>query len=141
MWDFFWRLTQYFPLHVESVGAGKGLALVLQSCHGLTELPEFTKISVATAGNQAVENFSFSPLDFQLNSHLSTLANIHKIYHTLNRLVMTCHFLLVELLGRQVRMFLWLKSFSDCTFKNYHCLFGRVAVGFESGNCISSKYC
>lgn len=30
-----------------------------------------------------------SPLsvDFQLNSHLSTLASIHKIYHTLNRLV------------------------------------------------------
>uniref|UniRef100_A0A2I3FYQ6 DCN1-like protein n=1 Tax=Nomascus leucogenys TaxID=61853 RepID=A0A2I3FYQ6_NOMLE len=25
--------------------------------------------------------------DFQLNSHLSTLANIHKIYHTLNKLV------------------------------------------------------
>ena len=24
--------------------------------------------------------------DFQLNSHLSTLANIHKIYHTLNKL-------------------------------------------------------
>ncbi|XP_061208940.1 DCN1-like protein 4 isoform X4 [Neopsephotus bourkii] len=27
--------------------------------------------------------------DFQLNSHLSTLANIHKIYHTLNRLNLT----------------------------------------------------
>ncbi|KAM7112056.1 DCN1-like protein 4 isoform 1-T3 [Ciconia maguari] len=30
-----------------------------------------------------------SYLDFQLNSHLSTLANIHKIYHTLNRLNLT----------------------------------------------------
>ncbi|XP_069646534.1 DCN1-like protein 4 isoform X3 [Haliaeetus albicilla] len=29
------------------------------------------------------------PADFQLNSHLSTLANIHKIYHTLNRLNLT----------------------------------------------------
>lgn len=29
----------------------------------------------------------FSFKDFQLNSHLSTLANIHKIYHTLNKLV------------------------------------------------------
>ncbi|PNJ19865.1 DCUN1D4 isoform 10 [Pongo abelii] len=27
--------------------------------------------------------------DFQLNSHLSTLANIHKIYHTLNKLNLT----------------------------------------------------
>ncbi|PNI82417.1 DCUN1D4 isoform 7 [Pan troglodytes] len=25
-------------------------------------------------------------VNFQLNSHLSTLANIHKIYHTLNKL-------------------------------------------------------
>ncbi|NXD70898.1 DCNL4 protein, partial [Eolophus roseicapillus] len=33
--------------------------------------------------------FFSSPLDFQLNSHLSTLANIHKIYHTLNRLNLT----------------------------------------------------
>lgn len=40
--------------------------------------------------------FFSSPLDFQLNSHLSTLANIHKIYHTLNRLVMTCHFILAK---------------------------------------------
>jgi hypothetical protein len=35
-------------------------------------------------------NTGFSPFsfkDFQLNSHLSTLANIHKIYHTLNKLV------------------------------------------------------
>ncbi|KAL7981765.1 hypothetical protein Chor_000822 [Crotalus horridus] len=31
--------------------------------------------------------FFVSFLDFQLNSHLSTLANIHKIYHTLNRLI------------------------------------------------------
>ncbi|KAI1238294.1 hypothetical protein IHE44_0013014 [Lamprotornis superbus] len=29
------------------------------------------------------------PEHFQLNSHLSTLANIHKIYHTLNRLNLT----------------------------------------------------
>ncbi|XP_040412814.1 DCN1-like protein 4 isoform X4 [Cygnus olor] len=28
-------------------------------------------------------------VNFQLNSHLSTLANIHKIYHTLNRLNLT----------------------------------------------------
>ncbi|GAB5570831.1 DCN1-like protein 4 isoform X5 [Prionailurus iriomotensis] len=28
-------------------------------------------------------------MDFQLNSHLSTLANIHKIYHTLNKLNLT----------------------------------------------------
>ncbi|KAB1281910.1 DCN1-like protein 4 [Camelus dromedarius] len=31
----------------------------------------------------------FSFKDFQLNSHLSTLANIHKIYHTLNKLNLT----------------------------------------------------
>uniref|UniRef100_A0A803YDX8 Uncharacterized protein n=1 Tax=Meleagris gallopavo TaxID=9103 RepID=A0A803YDX8_MELGA len=30
-----------------------------------------------------------SKVNFQLNSHLSTLANIHKIYHTLNRLNLT----------------------------------------------------
>ncbi|XP_074085570.1 DCN1-like protein 4 isoform X5 [Macrotis lagotis] len=29
------------------------------------------------------------PPNFQLNSHLSTLANIHKIYHTLNKLNLT----------------------------------------------------
>uniref|UniRef100_A0A671E7B4 Defective in cullin neddylation 1 domain containing 4 n=1 Tax=Rhinolophus ferrumequinum TaxID=59479 RepID=A0A671E7B4_RHIFE len=28
-------------------------------------------------------------VNFQLNSHLSTLANIHKIYHTLNKLNLT----------------------------------------------------
>uniref|UniRef100_A0A2K6G259 DCN1-like protein n=1 Tax=Propithecus coquereli TaxID=379532 RepID=A0A2K6G259_PROCO len=32
---------------------------------------------------------SATSLDFQLNSHLSTLANIHKIYHTLNKLNLT----------------------------------------------------
>ena len=37
-----------------------------------------------------INDTEFSPVsfkDFQLNSHLSTLANIHKIYHTLNKLV------------------------------------------------------
>ncbi|XP_078534329.1 DCN1-like protein 4 isoform X2 [Lissotriton helveticus] len=32
---------------------------------------------------------SDAAVNFQLNSHLSTLANIHKIYHTLNRLNLT----------------------------------------------------
>lgn len=38
-----------------------------------------------TANTDFFSPFSFK--DFQLNSHLSTLANIHKIYHTLNKLV------------------------------------------------------
>ncbi|XP_075853930.1 DCN1-like protein 4 isoform X5 [Microcebus murinus] len=39
-----------------------------------------------------INDTEFSPFsfqDFQLNSHLSTLANIHKIYHTLNKLNLT----------------------------------------------------
>uniref|UniRef100_A0A8C5MCZ9 Defective in cullin neddylation 1 domain containing 4 n=1 Tax=Leptobrachium leishanense TaxID=445787 RepID=A0A8C5MCZ9_9ANUR len=45
--------------------------------------------------SDAVRDISCLPSDhprpqhFQLNSHLSTLANIHKIYHTLNRLNLT----------------------------------------------------
>ncbi len=31
----------------------------------------------------------FVEIDFQLNSHLTTLASIHKIHHTLHRLVNT----------------------------------------------------
>uniref|UniRef100_A0A8D0WJ20 DCN1-like protein n=1 Tax=Sus scrofa TaxID=9823 RepID=A0A8D0WJ20_PIG len=34
-------------------------------------------------------NAYLEPSNFQLNSHLSTLANIHKIYHTLNKLNLT----------------------------------------------------
>lgn len=37
-------------------------------------------------------------LDFQLNSHLTTLANIHKIHHTLHRLVnIYCHLFFLNL--------------------------------------------
>lgn len=60
---------------------------------------------------RSLKLFFFLPLDFQLNSHLSTLANIHKIYHTLNRLVMTCHFVLAEQLG------LWSRIFHDWNHK------------------------
>lgn len=49
--------------------------LLLNVCNFLLSEKQLTLISF----------LSFK--DFQLNSHLSTLANIHKIYHTLNKLV------------------------------------------------------
>ncbi|KAJ8795371.1 hypothetical protein J1605_018386 [Eschrichtius robustus] len=47
---------------------------------------------LAAQVKRKVNDTEFSPFsfkDFQLNSHLSTLANIHKIYHTLNKLNLT----------------------------------------------------
>ncbi|CAH2300182.1 DCN1-like 4 [Pelobates cultripes] len=52
----------------------KGGGVLMQACLQSPNQPR---------GMSALES------DFQLNSHLSTLANIHKIYHTLNRLNLT----------------------------------------------------
>lgn len=43
--------------------------------------------SSVKVSNVLILYFFSSPIDFQLHTHLSTLAGIHKIYHTLHRLV------------------------------------------------------
>lgn len=96
------------PLGVENVDAEKVLRwLLFYSCVMILLNDQNIRRSwLLQLETRKFKTFFFSPpLDFQLNSHLSTLANIHKIYHTLNRLVMTCHFLSAEQLGLQSSMF------------------------------------